>query len=579
MSIAQSQQHLLEVHALEVSFLQGETWKQVLGPVSFSLAAGQVVALVGESGSGKSVCSLAIMGLLPKHFGKISGGDIWLQLSSERHNLATLSANEHRQLRGKGMAMIFQEPMSALNPVMRCGEQVAEAIRQNHAQIAEEAVQQKVLALFEEVQLPRPAQLMRSYPHELSGGQRQRVMIAMALACEPALLIADEPTTALDVTVQAGILELLKELSVSRGLGVLFITHDLGVVAQLADEVVVLYRGTLVEQGPTKELFLSPKAPYTKGLLACKPRMTERLLRLPTVADFTESTKPFDFVAEAASARLERQAQMYAVEPMLKVHDLRLWYTQKGAFWEKSQVVKAVDGVSFEVFPCETLGLVGESGSGKSTIGRVVAGLLQPTHGQLFYRGTAYTDLKGAEKQLFRRKVQVIFQDPYGSLNPRMRVGDALLEPLQVHGLVRGRAQQQARLLKLLDQVGLPAEAANRYPHEFSGGQRQRIVIARCLAMEPEFVVCDESVSALDVSVQAQVLNLLKSLQQELKLTYIFISHDMSVVKHLSDRVMVLQKGKCEELQEADALYAAPQSAYTKRLLEAIPEIKWNQHA
>ena len=579
MSAAAPHKPLLEVNGLEVSFLQGETWKQVLGPISFTLSAGKVVALVGESGSGKSVCSLAVMGLLPKHFGKISGGDIWLQLATERYNLATLSANEHRQLRGKGMAMIFQEPMSALNPVMRCGEQVAEAIRQNQAQIAEEAVQQKVLALFEEVQLPRPAQLMRSYPHELSGGQRQRVMIAMALACEPALLIADEPTTALDVTVQAGILELLKELSVSRGLGVLFITHDLGVVAQLADEVVVLYRGSLVEKGPTKELFELPQAPYTKGLLACKPRMQERLLQLPTVADFTESTKPFAFVAEQRLERESRHAEMYAAQPLLQAKDLCLWYTKKGAFWEKNQVVKAVDGVSFEVFPCETLGLVGESGSGKSTIGRVVAGLLQPTQGQLFYRGTAYTDLKGAEKQLFRRKVQVIFQDPYGSLNPRMRVGDALLEPLQVHGLVRGRAQQQARVLQLLDQVGLPAEAANRYPHEFSGGQRQRIVIARCLAMEPEFVVCDESVSALDVSVQAQVLNLLKSLQQELKLTYIFISHDMSVVKHLSDRVMVLQKGKCEELQEADALYAAPQSAYTQKLLEAIPEIKWNQHA
>lgn len=579
MSAAVPRQPLLEVNALEVSFLQGDTWKQVLGPISFSLESGKVVALVGESGSGKSVCSLAIMGLLPKHFGKISGGNIWLQLANERYNLAALAANKHRELRGKGMAMIFQEPMSALNPVMRCGEQVAEAIRQNHGSMSRQDVNQKVLALFEEVQLPRPTQLMQSYPHELSGGQRQRVMIAMALACEPALLIADEPTTALDVTVQAGILALLKSLSQSRGLGVLFITHDLGVVAQLADEVVVLYRGNLVESGPTKAIFTSPKAAYTQGLLACKPRMTERLLRLPTVADFTESKEPFGFVIEEVDARLARQAQMFAAQPLLEVHDLCLWYTKKGAFWEKTQVVKAVDGVSFNVYPCETLGLVGESGSGKSTIGRVVAGLLQPTQGQLLYRGTPYNALKGEEKQLFRRKVQVIFQDPYSSLNPRMRVGDALLEPLQVHGLVQGKTQQRNRILQLLDQVGLPADAANRYPHEFSGGQRQRIVIARCLAMEPEFVVCDESVSALDVSVQAQVLNLLKSLQQELKLTYIFISHDMSVVKHLSDRVMVLQKGKCEELQEADALYAAPQSAYTQKLLEAIPEIKWNQHA
>lgn len=567
---------LLEVKQLEVSFLQGESWKRVVGPLSFRLNPGQVVALVGESGSGKSVCSLAVMGLLPQHFSQISRGEIWFQTAEKRVNLTQLSRNEHRLLRGSGMAMIFQEPMSALNPVMRCGEQVAEAIRQHHAHLSETEISARVLALFEEVQLPRPQALMQSYPHQLSGGQRQRVMIAMALACEPALLIADEPTTALDVTVQAGILELLKDLSRSRGLGVLFITHDLGVVAQLADEVVVLYRGTQVEQGPTRELFLAPKAAYTHGLLACKPRMHERLVKLPTVADFTESEKPFEFVVENAEGRQKRHEGMYAQEPVMRVKDLCLWYTQKAAFWQKPQVVKAVDGVSFDVFPCETLGLVGESGSGKSTIGRVVAGLLQPTSGEIFYHGTAYAKIQGESKKQFRRKVQVIFQDPYGSLNPRMRIGDALREPLQVHGLVKGAAAREARVRQLLDQVGLPAEAANRFPHEFSGGQRQRIVIARCLAMEPEFVVCDESVSALDVSVQAQVLNLLKSLQEELKLTYIFISHDMSVVKHLSDRVMVLQKGKCEELQEADALYAAPQSAYSQKLLAAIPEIKWN---
>lgn len=567
---------LLQVNHLEVSFLQGEIWKKVVGPLSFSVAPGQVVALVGESGSGKSVCSLAIMGLLPKHFGKISSGEIWFEAGHDKVNLAVLSDNDHRQLRGSGMAMIFQEPMSALNPVMRCGEQVAEAVRQHHQHWSEQQVQKQVLALFEEVQLPRPQQLMQSYPHALSGGQRQRVMIAMALACEPALLIADEPTTALDVTVQAGILALLKELSQARALGVLFITHDLGVVAQLADEVVVLYRGNLVEKGPTQALFESPQQAYTQGLLACKPRMHERLLRLPTVADFTERQHPFVFEVEDAGERQKRQEQMYAQPPITQVKDLCLWYTQKGAFWQKDQVVKAVDGVSFDVFPCETLGLVGESGSGKSTIGRVVAGLLTPTSGELMYRGKAYADLQGEAKKLFRRKVQVIFQDPYGSLNPRMRVGDALVEPLHVHKLVKGTAAREARVKQLLDQVGLPADAAQRYPHEFSGGQRQRIVIARCLAMEPEFVVCDESVSALDVSVQAQVLNLLKSLQQELKLTYIFISHDMSVVKHLSDRVMVLKQGKCEELQEADALYAAPQSAYSQKLLAAIPEIKWN---
>lgn len=567
---------LLSVNQLEVSFLQASAWKRMVGPVSFEVRKGEVLGIVGESGSGKSVCSLAIMGLLPKHFGRISSGSIFFQQGEASFNLADLSVDEHRKLRGNGMAMIFQEPMSALNPVMRCGEQVAEAIRQHKPQLPEERVQQQVLALFEEVQLPRVVQLMQAYPHELSGGQRQRVMIAMALACEPALLIADEPTTALDVTVQAGILQLIKQLSSERGLGVIFITHDLGVVANLADRVVVMYRGALVEQGTTREVFEKPKEAYTRGLLACKPNMQHRLERLPTVADFMEGKSTDAFQVEVAAERIARQQALYSQQPLLEVADLQLWYPGKGPFWRRKEPVKAVDGVSFQVYPRETLGLVGESGSGKSTIGKVVARLIEPTGGSLRFKGTDYKDLKGEAASAFRRQVQVIFQDPFGSLNPRMRIGDALQEPLQVHGLVNGTAAREARVKQLLDQVGLPAEAANRYPHEFSGGQRQRIVIARCLAMEPEFVVCDESVSALDVSVQAQVLNLLKSLQEELKLTYIFISHDMSVVKHLSDRVMVLQKGKCEELQEADALYAAPQSAYSQKLLAAIPEIKWN---
>lgn len=567
---------LLSVNQLEVSFLQASSWKRMVGPVSFEVKRGEVLGIVGESGSGKSVCSLAIMGLLPKHFGKVSGGSMLFRQQGQSFSLTELSTDEHRKLRGSGMAMIFQEPMSALNPVMRCGEQVAEAIRQHRPQFAEEAVQQLVLALFEEVQLPRPVQLMQAYPHELSGGQRQRVMIAMALACEPALLIADEPTTALDVTVQAGILQLIKQLSRVRGLGVIFITHDLGVVANLADQVVVMYRGALVEQGATRAVFEKPQEAYTRGLLACKPDMKHRLERLPTVADFMEGKSVDAFPIEIAAERTARQRQLYSQPPLLEVTDLRLWYPGKGPFWQRKEPVKAVDGVSFKVYPRETLGLVGESGSGKSTIGKVVARLIEPTGGSLQFKGTDYKDLKGDAAFAFRRQVQVIFQDPYGSLNPRMRVGDALREPLLVHGLVKGAAAREMRVRQLLDQVGLPAEAANRFPHEFSGGQRQRIVIARCLAMEPEFVICDESVSALDVSVQAQVLNLLKSLQEELKLTYIFISHDMSVVKHLSDRVMVLQKGKCEELQEADALYAAPQSAYSQKLLAAIPEIKWN---
>lgn len=567
---------LLSVQELAVSFWQQDSWKQVVGPISFDVKRGKVTGIVGESGSGKSVCSLAIMGLLPVHFGKITQGALWFEYADTRVNLAALNREDHRRLRGSGMAMIFQEPMSALNPVMKCGEQVAEAIRQHQPGLTESAVQNKVLNLFHEVQLPRPEQLAVSYPHALSGGQRQRVMIAMALACEPALLIADEPTTALDVTVQAGILSLLKDLSLKRGLGVIFITHDLGVVANLADEVVVLYKGALVEKGDTRNVFTQPHEAYTQGLLACKPGMQNRLERLPTVADFVAGKSLADFIVENKEQRAERQAAMYEQTPILEVSDLRLWYTGNGPFWQQKKVVKAVDGVSFEVYPRETLGLVGESGSGKSTIGKVVARLLAPTHGQLRFKGTDYDHMRGQEAALFRRQVQVIFQDPFGSLNPRMRIGDALEEPLYVHALVKGRIAREQRVKQLLDQVGLPADAAHRFPHEFSGGQRQRIVIARCLATAPEFIVCDESVSALDVSVQAQVLNLLKSLQEELKLTYIFISHDMSVVKHLSDRVMVLQQGKCEELQEADALYAHPQSDYSKKLLAAIPEIKWN---
>lgn len=567
---------LLSVNQLEVSFFQASAWNRLVGPVSFDVKRGEVLGIVGESGSGKSVCSLAIMGLLPKHFGKISGGEIVFHYKEAAFKLSELTSDEHRKLRGNGMAMIFQEPMSALNPVMRCGDQVAEAIRVHKPHLTAEEVKKQVLTLFDEVQLPRPNQLVQAFPHELSGGQRQRVMIAMALACEPALLIADEPTTALDVTVQAGILQLVKQLSRDRGLGVIFITHDLGVVANLADQVVVMYRGKLVEQGATRSVFEHPKVAYTQGLLACKPEMKHRLERLPTVADFVEGRSMDVFQVEQTADRIARHQQLYSQLPLLEVKDLQLWYPGKGPFWKRKEPVKAVDGISFQVYPRETLGLVGESGSGKSTIGKVVARLMEPTSGILRFKGVDYHDLKGEAAKAFRRQVQVIFQDPYGSLNPRMRVGEALREPLEVHGLVHGTAACEARVRQLLDQVGLPVASAKRYPHEFSGGQRQRIVIARCLAMEPEFVVCDESVSALDVSVQAQVLNLLKSLQEELKLTYIFISHDMSVVKHISDRVMVLQRGKCEELQEADALYAAPQSAYSRKLLAAIPEIKWN---
>ncbi len=571
-------QPLLQVQQLSVSFFNAGAYHQVTHAINFELFPGKVLGIVGESGSGKSVTSLAIMGLLPKDFARIESGSIHFRYQGQDLELIGLSNDHHRSLRGKGMAMIFQEPMSALNPVMRCGEQVAEAIRLHQPELSEKEVQQQVVALFKEVQLPRAEALLQSYPHELSGGQRQRVMIAMALSCNPALLIADEPTTALDVTVQAAILSLLRSLSQSRGLSVIFITHDLGVIAQMADEVLVMYQGKQMEFGRVADVFQQPQSNYTKGLLACRPTLAQRYERLLTVKDYIEAPANVElhFPVEAAGIRSTRLQLLYEQQPLLQVQDLKLWYPQSTALWQKPSYVKAVDGVSFEVFPHETLGLVGESGSGKSTIGKLVAGLQEPSAGLMSYKGVAYGEMTRAMRKSFRRKVQVIFQDPFGSLNPRMTIGEALEEPIQVHGLRKSGTERQKRLLELLEQVNMPAGALSKYPHEFSGGQRQRIVIARCLAMEPEFIVCDESVSALDVSVQAQVLNLLKSLQQELGLTYIFISHDLSVVKHLSDRVMVLKAGKCEELQEADALYMYPQTDYTRKLIAAIPEAKFD---
>jgi peptide/nickel transport system ATP-binding protein len=571
MNSAPAHTPLLEVERLSVAFFESGAYHDVTHQISFKLERGEVLGIVGESGSGKSVSSLAIMGLLPTDFSKISSeSSMRFQFDEQIYDLAHIDRATHRRLRGRGMSMIFQEPMSALNPVMRCGEQVAEGIRLHQPELDETAVQQKVLGLFEEVLLPRPAQIMRSYPHELSGGQRQRVMIAMALACDPALLIADEPTTALDVTVQATILELLRQLSRKRQLGVIFITHDLGVVAQLADQVLVLYRGQQMEYGPTTVVFQTPKSAYTRALLACRPVMEIRVNRLLTVADFNDE-KAVEVKPEPISERVKRHEWLYKQEALLQVTNLHLNYVQSRGLFKAKEVVRAVDGVSFEVYPHETLGLVGESGSGKSTIGKLVAGLIAPSSGELCYQGKSYAHFSSEEKRVFRRSVQVIFQDPYGSLNPRMTVFDAIAEPIRVHQLRHSTIEVRKRVHELLEEVGLTAAASARYPHEFSGGQRQRIVIARCLALEPSFIICDESVSALDVSVQAQVLNLLKSLQEKLGLTYIFISHDLSVVKHIADRVMVLRAGKCEEIQEADKLYLQPESEYSRKLIAAIP--------
>lgn len=569
--MAQTSPVLLAVNGLSVSFYREGNFVQVTHGVSFELRKGELLGIVGESGSGKSVTSLAIMGLLPERFSKISAGNVQFN-----HNNETVALFEnpalHRSLLGKEIAMIFQEPMSSLNPVHRCGEQVAEMIRLHEGTKDKTEIRKRVLALFEEVKLPRVEQLYDSYPHQLSGGQRQRVMIAMAISCNPSLLIADEPTTALDVTVQASILQLLRELQQTRLMGVILITHDLGVVAEVADRVLVMQHGEVVEEGSINEIFQNPKEAYTRGLLSCKPTTQIRYAELLTVRDFvdgkvTASQKTVDPVERAS-----RLKQLYEQSPVLEVHHLNTWFVRKGWFWQKPTVVKAVNDVSFSVYPKETLGLVGESGSGKSTVGRSLIRLTEPTSGEIIYRGRNVLDLKGDALREYRQKVQIIFQDPYSSLNPRMTVGQAIAEPMEVYGLVQGGKARQQKVEELLQQVGLGPEMAARYPHEFSGGQRQRVVIARCLALQPEFIICDESVSALDVSVQAQVLNLLKSLQHNFGLTYIFISHDLSVIKHMSDRVLVLRHGQQMELEEADTLYKNPKTAYTRQLIEALPD-------
>lgn len=569
--MAQTSPVLLAVNGLSVSFYREGNFVQVTHGVSFELRKGELLGIVGESGSGKSVTSLAIMGLLPERFSKISAGNVQFN-----HNNETVALFEnpalHRSLLGKEIAMIFQEPMSSLNPVHRCGEQVAEMIRLHEGTKDETEIRKRVLALFEEVKLPRVEQLYDSYPHQLSGGQRQRVMIAMAISCNPSLLIADEPTTALDVTVQASILQLLRELQQTRLMGVILITHDLGVVAEVADRVLVMQHGEVVEEGSINEIFQNPKEAYTRGLLSCKPTTQIRYAELLTVRDFvdgkvTASQKTVDPVERAS-----RLKQLYEQSPVLEVHHLNTWFVRKGWFWQKPTVVKAVNDVSFSVYPKETLGLVGESGSGKSTVGRSLIRLTEPTSGEIIYRGRNVLDFKGDALREYRQKVQIIFQDPYSSLNPRMTVGQAIAEPMEVYGLVQGGKARQQKVEELLQQVGLGPEMAARYPHEFSGGQRQRVVIARCLALQPEFIICDESVSALDVSVQAQVLNLLKSLQHNFGLTYIFISHDLSVIKHMSDRVLVLRHGQQMELEEADTLYKNPKTAYTRQLIEALPD-------
>ena len=581
-----SDRKLLEIKNLVTEFsTDGEVMKAV-NDVSFTLNRGETIGIVGESGSGKSVTSLSVMRLIPSPPGKISGGEILFHKNDNSVvDLVKLNEREMRAIRGNDIAMIFQEPMTSLNPVFTCGDQVMEAILL-HQKVNKKEAKEKTIALFKEVQLPRPEAIFDQYPHQISGGQKQRVMIAMAMSCSPSILIADEPTTALDVTVQQTILDLMLKLQREKDMGIMFITHDLGVIAELADKVVVMYKGKIVEQGPVLEIFSNPQHPYTKGLLACRPPLDVRLKRLPIVSDFmnldeagniqeidqtvTEATeKEIQTVAE----REEAHRKLYAQKPILQIKNLKTYFPLKRNFFGKvTEEVKAVDDVTFDVYPGETLGLVGESGCGKTTLGRTVLRLVDPTAGEVIFKGNPLHSMTTSELTEIRKDIQIIFQDPYSSLNPRITVGDAIMEPMQVHKLYANDKERKEKVLELLERVNMLPEHFYRYPHEFSGGQRQRICIARALALRPQFIICDESVSALDVSVQAQVLNLLNELKRDFDFTYIFISHDLSVVKFMSDRMVVMNKGVVEEMGDADQIYSNPQTEYTKKLIAAIPK-------
>lgn len=626
---------VLDVRNLQVQFLAKGTGKtpvvtKAVDNISFQVKPGQTLGIVGESGSGKSVTSLAVMGLVPSP-SRVSG-EIWFQDAAEGAeavNLLQLPERRKQRYRGGEIAMIFQEPMSSLNPVYTIGFQITEAIRL-HQNVSEAQARRLAVSLLQEVKLlPSDEELQQSfwennnreqsrnsperdgtadisdreinqyinqhklamldrYPHELSGGQMQRVMIAIAISCNPKVLIADEPTTALDVTVQATILELLRELCQGRGMSMIFITHDLGVIAEIADTVAVMYRGKIVEYGPVWQIFSAPRHPYTKGLLACRPSLERNMRYLPTVSDFMEvvETQDGEWKIEEKSQDIDRQVGVAPTSfpvsrphapvhtsdaPILSIKNLQVGFPVRGMFGKTKRYIMAVNGISFDVYKSETLGLVGESGCGKTTLARTLLRLIEPIGGQVFFEGRDITNLSGAPLQKLRREMQIVFQNPFSSLDPRMKIGDAVMEPLQIHKIGKSDKERRDRAAYLLEKVGLNPDFMKRYPHEFSGGQRQRVCIARALALNPKFIICDESVSALDVSVQAQVLNLLKEIQQEFGLTYIFISHDLSVVKFMSDRIMVMNSGKIEEIGLADIIYREPQKDYTRQLISSIP--------
>lgn len=573
---------LLSIQDLSIDFIAESATTHAVKNISVTVNRGEVVAIVGESGSGKSVTSLSILQLLPSPPAEYSSGQIlFSENGKEAIDLLKRSRHAMQDIRGNKIAMIFQEPMTSLNPVYTCGNQVMEAIRL-HKKVSKQEAKKKTLEWFARVKLPDPLAAFNRYPHQLSGGQKQRVMIAMAMCCEPSLLICDEPTTALDVTVQKTILQLIKELQQQSNMGVIFITHDLGVVAEIADRAVVMYKGEIVEQGSVKNLFTQPSHPYTKALLACRPVNHERGERLPVVSDFLnpESAVVSGQLAvsnhESAIAN-EQLTNKEDDKVLLTAKNLSVWFPSKKSFLGKSlEYTKAVDDVSFDVYKGETLGLVGESGCGKTTLGRALLRLIEPTSGSILYNGIDLTSKHRDALRSLRKDIQIVFQDPYSSLNPRTTIGSAIAEPLKVHHLLPNEKAIKERVVTLLEKVNLHPGHFDRYPHEFSGGQRQRIVIARALALNPSFVVCDESVSALDVSVQAQVLNLLNDLKKEFGFTVIFISHDLSVVRYISDRIMVMNKGKIVESGNADEVYYRPKQEYTQKLISAIPKARMN---
>ncbi|WP_018616246.1 ABC transporter ATP-binding protein [Segetibacter koreensis] len=571
-------QSLLSIKNLSISFRSEEKTSAAVTSVSIDVQKGELVAVVGESGSGKSVTALSILNLLPSPLAQFEQGEIWFtDKEGKRTNLLNASPQYLRHIRGNEISMIFQEPMTSLNPVFTCGNQVMEAIVL-HQKISKEKAKQKTLDLFDQVQLPLPPLIYDRYPHQLSGGQKQRVMIAMAMSCNPSLLICDEPTTALDVTVQKNILQLIKTLQQQKNMGVIFISHDLGVVAEIADKIIVMYKGRIVEKGERNDVYKNPQHSYTKALLACRPALHAKGERLPVVSDFVNGKLTSNTSLQETLPLKPVLVQPFTEagvphQPLLSVQNLKVWFPEKRKLFGKAGTfIKAVDDVSFELYEGETLGLVGESGCGKSTLGRSILQLIEPTEGNIIFKGKDLRKARKEELRILRKDMQIIFQDPYSSLNPRMTIGQAIGEPLEVHNLVKNKREKKEKVIELLEKVNLAPDYYSRYPHEFSGGQRQRIVIARALALHPSFIICDESVSALDVSVQAQVLNLLNDLKKEFRFTYIFISHDLSVVRYVSDRIMVMNKGKIEETGNAEDIYLHPQKDYTKKLIASMPK-------